>query len=128
MFLSTSGYNHLYIFVSLFLGIYSQLILRWQVSLAGPLPETVMGKFYFILHLFTNMWIISGLIATFLAGVVWMMAMTKFEISYAYPWMSLSFVLVTLFSVMFLGESYNFTKVIGISLVVSGIIILAKSQ
>lgn len=128
MSFSVSVYDHVYIFASLLLGVCSQLIIRWQVSLAGSLPETVMGKFYFILHLFTNMWIVSGLIATFLSGVIWMMAMTKFEISYAYPWMSLNLVLVVLFSIIFLGESYNIAKIIGVSLIVLGIIILAKSS
>ena len=120
--------DHLYIFASLFLGIYSQLIMRWQVGLAGSLPETMVGKVFFVLNLFTNPWIISGLVATFFAGVAWMMVMTKFEISYAYPWMSLNFVLVTLFSVWLFGESYSLGKIIGVSVIVLGIIILAKAQ
>ncbi len=121
-------FDHIYIFSSLFLAIYSQLIMRWQVSMAGALPAELSGKIYFIFTLFLNPWVISALAATFLSGIAWMFAMTKFEISYAYPWMSLNFVLVMLFSFFFLGESLNMSKIIGSLLVVAGVIVLARGQ
>ncbi len=120
--------DHIYIFLSLFLGIYSQLIMRWQVSQAGALPEPIWEKTIFIGNLFLNPWVFSGLVATFLSGVAWIMAMTKFEISYAYPWMSLNFVCVIGFSTLFLGESLNTAKILGSILIVAGIIILSRGQ
>ncbi len=110
----------------LFFGVYSQLIMRWQVSLAGPLPAGGTDKIFFILRLLGNPWVLSGIFATFLAGVSWMLAMTKFEISYAFPWASLNFVLILLFSVLLFGESVTAPKVIGTILVMAGIGVLAK--
>ncbi len=121
-------FDHMYIFLSLFLGIYSQLIMRWQVSQAGALPEPLWGKVTFIGSLFLNPWVFSALVATFLSGVAWMMAMTKFEISYAYPWMSLNFVCVIGLSALFLGESLNAAKIIGSLLIIAGIIVLSRGQ
>lgn len=57
----------------------------------------------------------------------WMAAMTKFELSYAYPFMGLTFVLVSVFGVLFMGENFSLYKVLGLLLIVSGIIITARA-
>src|SRR5699024_782273 len=79
---------------------------------------------FFLMLLFLNPWILSGFLAAFLAALSWMAAMTKFEISYAYPFMSLSFVLVFIFSVFFFGDSFSIQKIAGIACIVLGIIIM----
>ena len=61
-----------------------------------------------------------------LAGVAWMISMTKFEISYAYPFTLLGLVLVTIFSVIFFGESVNTYKIIGIAMIILGIVLISK--
>ncbi len=81
-------------------------------------------KFIFIIQLLLNPFILSGFLSAFVASLFWMAAMTKFDISYAYPFMSLSFVLVFLLSVFFFGEPITFQKVMGVSFIVLGIIVM----
>lgn len=119
--------DHIYIFATIFFTVYSQLIMRWQVSLAGALPDSLPGKLQFILLLFFKPWVISSIAATFLAGVSWMLAMSKFEISYAYPWISLNFVLMLVFGVLLFGESFNYTKLLGTCIVIVGIFVMARA-
>ena len=52
-----------------------------------------------------------------------MAAMTKFEISHAYPFMSLNFVLVLLLSAVFFNETITLLKVAGLALIILGIIV-----
>lgn len=119
-------FDHCYIFAMLVFSVYSQLIIRWQVSLAGPLPENTGDKAMFIMRLLLSPWVISALTATFLSGVAWMMAMTKFEISYAYPWASLNFVFMLAFGVLLFGEQFSMAKLAGSLLIVAGIVVLAR--
>ena len=49
--------------------------------------------------------------------------MTKFELSYAYPFTSLSFVLVLVASALFFREAITVPKVLGLALIVVGIIL-----
>ncbi len=63
--------------------------MRWQVSAAGEVSADTLGKVRFISVLLINPWVVSGIVATLLAGVSWMLAMTRFEISYAYPFVRL---------------------------------------
>ena len=99
--------------------------MRWQVSLAGALPADFMGKVHFVAHLFLNPWVISSIFATLLAGISWMLAMSRFEISYAYPWISLNFLLMLFFGVVLFDESFNLAKLFGTFLIVAGIAVLA---
>ncbi len=117
----------MYIVSTIVFTVYSQLIMRWQVQLAGPLPTPFSGKLSYVAQLLLNPWVLSGVVATFFAGISWMLAMTKFEISYAYPWVSINFVLMLLLGVLLFGESFNIAKVFGTLFVIAGIIVIARS-
>lgn len=119
--------NHAYIVGTIIFTVYSQLIMRWQISKVGPLPTEAIGKFYFVCHLFTNIWIISSILATLLAGISWMLAMTKFQISYAYPWISLNFLLMLFFGVWLFNETFTLHKFIATMFIVVGILLMARS-
>lgn len=122
----TRFWDHGYIAATVFFTVYSQLIIRWQVTQAGTLPIDIYGKIGFVGHLFLNPWVISSILATLLAGVFWMLAMSRFEISYAYPWIGLNFVLMLLFGTLLFGEPMSMTKVIGTLLVAVGIVVIAR--
>ena len=117
------GIEHFYILGTLLLTVYGQLVLKWQISQAGPLPTAFMDKIVFLLSQFGNLWILSGFAAAVVAALCWMAALTKFDLSYAYPFMSLSFVLVLGLSVPLLHESITTPKLIGMALIVAGIIV-----
>lgn len=119
------GYG--YIFSTIIFTVYSQLIMRWQVTKAGILPIDLMDKVKFIVHLFLNPWVLSSICATLFAGISWMLTMTRFEISYAYPWVSLNFVLMLVFGVLIFNESFNYFKLLGSLLVITGIVVIARS-
>ena len=119
--------DHLYIASTIVFTVYSQLVMRWQVSQAGALPIDLMGKVKFVGLLFLNPWVVSSIVATLFAGISWMLAMSRFEISYAYPWVSLNFILMLLFGVLFFSETFNSAKFLGTLLVVAGIVVIARN-
>lgn len=103
---------------------YGQLIVKWQVDSAGSLPPDLMDKFWFLWRLITNFWVISSLTCSFLALLVWMAALTKFPLNYAYPLLiSLTFTIVILLSTLFFREPITLSKVIGIAFILVGVIV-----
>ena len=90
--------------------------------------EAWQDKFALAFSMLLNPYIIISLAFTLLAGVTWMVAMTKFEISYAYPFTLLGLVLVTIFSVIFFGESVNTYKIIGIVVITLGVVLISKGM
>lgn len=118
------GYS--YIFGTIFFTVYGQLIIKWQMAKVGPLPEVFSGKIFFLLQMFFNPWILSAFFSAFVASICWMAAMTKFELSHAYPFMSLSFVFVLGLSGLFFHETITLPKLFGVLLIMTGIIVGAQ--
>lgn len=113
--------DYLYIAGTILLTIYGQIVVKWQVSGAGALPEGNAEKTWFLVALLLNPWILSAFAAAFLASVCWMAAMTKFQLSYAYPFTSLSFIMVLLLSGLIFRESITLPKVLGAVIIMVGI-------
>lgn len=119
--------GHGFVLLTLLLTVYGQLVLKWQIDRAGPPPADAVQRLLFLLAQFLNPWIVSGLAAAFLASFAWMAAMTRFELNYAYPFMSLAFVAVMAFGALFLGESLNAAKLLGTAMVIAGLVIIARA-
>ena len=100
--------------------------MRWQVGAAGELPSDGLGKAHLVVKLLLNPWVLSSIVATFLAGVSWMLAMTRFEISYAYPFVSLNYVFILAASVLLFNECLTPQKIIGTVMVIVGIAVISK--
>jgi multidrug transporter EmrE-like cation transporter len=54
----------------------------------------------------------------------WIAALSKFELSYAYPFMSLSFVFVVALSMLLFGEHFNAYKLFGVAAICFGLVLL----
>jgi len=115
--------SYLFVFITIFLTVYSQIVIKWQVVAAGAFPVGLADRLWFLAKLLINPWVISALAAGLLAVVSWMAAMTKLELSHAYPFMSLAFVLVLVLSALVFHEPVNTWKVAGLVLITVGIIV-----
>ena len=119
-------FDYLYILATIAFTVYGQLILKWRIATMGPLPTNVVGKVSFLVSLLLDPLIASGFAAAFVASFAWMAAMTKFELSHAYPFMSMNFVFVLLLSGWLLNEPITFQKVFGVALIVLGTVVASS--
>lgn len=119
--------GYLYIFGTILFTVYGQLILKWRIAKYGSLPDLFINKVIFLLKLLFDPYIFSGFASAFIASFFWMAVMTKFELSFAYPFMSGAFVLVFLFSVFLFNEPVTWEKVLGLVLIVAGIIVTSRN-
>lgn len=116
-----------YVLGTILFTVYGQIVLKWQVSKAGAIPATLSERIPFLLSLILNPWVLSGLLGGFFAFLCWLGALTKFELSYAYPFMSLAFVFVLVLSVGLFHEPLTAAKIIGVLLIIAGIIVGSRS-
>jgi len=119
--------QHLYIFLCIALTVASQLIMRWRVGAAGALPESAAERFNFIGELLLTPWIWLGIGCTFLAGVSWMLALTRFELSYAFPFTGASFLLILFAGAVLFNEHVSATRIIGTVIVMLGLFVVVRS-
>lgn len=121
--------GYLYILGTIVFTVYGQIILKWRISNLGwkPIFNNNIGGFLidYIKFLFDPL-IFSGFLSAFVASVFWMLAMTKFDITYAYPFMSISPALVFLVGILVLHEPFTWGKLIGLFVIILGILIIVK--
>jgi len=110
-----------YVATTLGLTIYGQLMIKWRVLHHGHMPAALQDKASYLGNLLIDPWTLTALMAAFVAALSWMAALSRLEISRAYPFMGLSFVFVLLLSGAFFNESVTTLKVVGALLVVTGI-------
>jgi drug/metabolite transporter (DMT)-like permease len=88
-------------------------------------PDAFIDKiFYFIKLIIFDLYVLSGFLSAFVASLFWMAAISKFTISYAYPFMGLAFVFVMIGSVIFFDEVLSVYKITGTLIVILGLVII----
>ncbi len=118
--------GYIYIIVTILLTAYGQLVLKWRMNSIGQLPTELSEKLIFLVKAIFDPYIFSSFFAAFIASLTWMAALTKFDLSFAYPFMSMAFVVVLVASYYLLHEPVNTSKVIGMILIVVGLVIASK--
>ncbi len=115
--------SYVYIGFTVVFTVYGQLILKWAIGRKGGLPVAEGERWIALLGLLLDPWILSGFAAAFMASLAWMAAVSRLELSHAYPFMSLNFVVVVLLSGWLFAEPVTPLKLAGLALIVTGIVI-----
>ncbi len=115
---------HLFAIAAPILASISQIIIKWQTNQVGQLPDELGGRAWFLLEFLLRPWVLLAIFATFTSGVSWIIALTKLDLSYAYPYVAATFIIVPLLAIFILGESFTTAKLIGGILILSGIAVV----
>ena len=120
--------KYLYIASTILFTVYGQIVLKWRIKVLNwaMIEGNLFEKIKCYLGLLFDPFILSGFVSAFIASICWIMAMTKFELTTAYPFMSLSPAIVFILGVFILNETFTIGKVIGLALIILGIIVTVK--
>jgi drug/metabolite transporter (DMT)-like permease len=116
------------IVASTILGVVGQLALKLGMTRLGPIGLAGNRNLLALgWSVGTNPYVLGGLL-TYGAGVFfWLIALSRAPLSYAYPFASLSYVLITLVSFFILREKMNLLRLAGVFVICSGVLVVAIS-
>jgi len=80
-----------------------------------------------ILVVSSNSYVLSGLAMYGLGAAVWLLVLAKVEVSYAYPFIGLAFVLTAILGWLFLNEALGLIRIAGTACIVIGVIMVSSS-
>jgi multidrug transporter EmrE-like cation transporter len=112
-----------FILTSVFCSSFAHIALKLSApkfSLEGNLWEIFF-------KIITNYWLLAGLILHLFALFLWVVALKKTELSYAYPFITLGFVIVTIFSYFIFKEEVSALRLTGLAITSLGILVIAYS-
>ncbi len=111
-----------YIALSTVFGICGQLLLKHGMNKIGTRPGAS-----FLLAIIKSPWVIGGLVVYGLGVVNWLLALSYFEISYVYPFASLSYIGIIIGSYLIFKERLTIPRLFGIAVIIAGVLITSQS-
>lgn len=117
---------YLYVLATVFLTVYGQLVFKWRVDVAGEFPDYTGGRLRYFWDLTVDFWVITVIASVVLAAAAWTLAIDELDLSHAYPFMALTFVLVLFGSAAFFSEPITTWKLIGVALIAAGVMLSAQ--
>jgi uncharacterized membrane protein len=110
------------IVISVIFAAFGQVSWKLGMNQAGQLTALNIASLSVVL---TNPYVLLGFIMYGLSTVFWLIALSKKDLSFVYPFMSLTYILVLTLSILMLQENIGLNKVIGTLAIIIGIIIIS---
>ena len=115
------------ILLSVASGVTGQTVIKLGVSHPGALDATG-NLFSLIALILRSPLVLLGLLLYGIGALAWIAVLARLDLSLAYPFLALNFVLVTVASRLFLGESVPVLRWLGVLVICSGILLVARSN
>jgi multidrug transporter EmrE-like cation transporter len=74
-----------------------------------------------------NPYIAGGLLSYVVSVVVWMLVLSRVDVSVAYPFLSVGYIVTAIGGWFFFAEHLSASRIVGIGLVCLGVVFLARS-
>ncbi|MCK4396367.1 EamA family transporter [candidate division WOR-3 bacterium] len=117
----------IYIIICILINVAGQSSIKYGASAAGKLSLDFNQLGPFFVAVFKQPFILLGFILYGIGAFFWIGALSRIELSFAYPMLSVSYVLILLISWKFFGEAISLYRIFGIILIAAGVVFLAKS-
>jgi multidrug transporter EmrE-like cation transporter len=75
-----------------------------------------------------QVWVWAGLAIFAVSAVLWLFALSRANLSFAYPFAALGYVIIVIASILFLNEHVQPITWVGMALIVGGILLIAQGS
>jgi drug/metabolite transporter (DMT)-like permease len=113
--------------VTVLFGVLGQTTLKLGVNRVEMVEQVATGPLAVVLLILRSPLMLLGLAMYGLGAFTWIVVLSRVDLSYAYPFLALNFVLVAVVSQLVLAESIPGLRWLGIVVICAGILIVARS-
>ena len=101
-----------------------QFMVKTGINRVGTVSLT---DFHSVLRALSSALVLGGFVVYFISAIVWISILSKSELSWAFPILSLSYVLTALLSPVLLNESFSAQRLIGTLVICLGVFLVYKT-
>ena len=116
-----------YILMSVVLGAVGQILLKKGMGSMGPLTLSIGQIGSILWRMATNPYVVVGLGIYVCGTVFWLTALSRVDLSYAYPFASLSYIVMLTASWLLFNEHITPMRVLGSVVVGLGVLLISRS-
>jgi multidrug transporter EmrE-like cation transporter len=123
MTLTTFGF----ILTGICLNAVAQLLLKAGTNAVGAIHLTADNWFSTGVQLASQLPIIGGLTCYVLSVAVWIIGLSRVDVTIAYPMLSLGYIINAVGAWYFLGEAVSVQRLLAIGIIIVGVALLTRS-
>lgn len=103
------------------------LFKQTAISISNSIkPEEALGLFEGLMKALTIPWLYCALLTYGFATIFWLYILQRIPLPLAYPFSALAMIIVPVAAAFIFGDKLNWNYWIGVSLIFSGIIVIAR--
>lgn len=116
-----------FLFLAVAANALAQIVIKHGLNRLGELNWSAATAISTMFQVFTNGWVMSGIIACVISLAAWVVALSKLELSVAYPMVSVSYILTAIAGYYIFNESLSPERLAGILLITTGAFLLGRT-
>ncbi len=121
-----SGVSFGLIILGVTLNTVAQLCLKQGMASVGAVSLELAGLFDLVIKVMASPFIMLGLSCYVASFAVWLVVLSRVEVSMAYPMLSIGYIVTAVFGYYFWGESLGIYKMAGIFLICVGVAVMFR--
>jgi drug/metabolite transporter (DMT)-like permease len=117
----------IYILISVLAGAVGQLLLKKGMNSIGSVTLSLNQLSSVLWKMITNPYVFIGLVFYFGAVIFWLAALSRVDLSYAYPFASLSYVIMLVASRIMFDEKITLSRLLGTVVIGIGVLLIYRN-
>lgn len=105
----------------------AQLLLKAGMNQIGHFGFTFTNALPVSLRVMTNPPIVTGLLLYVISVMVWLLVLSRVQVSFAYPMLSIGYVVNALAAYYLFGEPLTSLRLLGIFTIIAGVYLIART-
>ncbi|MDR3500490.1 MAG: EamA family transporter [Parvibaculum sp.] len=115
------------IFTGVMLNAIAQLALKQGMRQIGHFEFTPAVLWDMSWRIGTNGYVIFGLACYVVSVAVWLLALSRVDVGFAYPMLSVGYIVTAIFAYYFFGEALTPIRIAGIVVIMAGVFLISRT-
>jgi drug/metabolite transporter (DMT)-like permease len=105
----------------------AQIMLKRGMMQVGPLDQLGPNPVWIVIGIVFQPWVFLGLCTFVISMASHLVVLSKVQLSFAYPFLSLAYVIVGAYAYFVFGEDMGALRIAGIALICAGTVLISMS-
>ncbi len=108
------------------IGTTVQILLKFGMNHVGTFAFSTHNIIPIAVKIICSPFILLGIICYAMSLIVWLLVLSRAEVSYAYPLLSVGYVITAIAAYYLFGDSLTVIRIIGIGLIILGVVCITR--
>ena len=111
--------------IAMCLTVTGELLLKTGINRHGGLDLSLSSIIPTAWKLFTNLFVLGGFAFVFSGALFWLVVLSRWDLSLAYPLLSISYIIGIILSALILKEQVTWLQVMGVIVIMGGVTLVS---